>query len=212
MMDINTEILPNNPHLRQAIFKAFRGKCFYTGQSLTLETMEIDHIFPKSKGGKNCISNYVLCSKQANLVKKARVNRSIVQGVIYYNSITYAPKVLRIYNKLCSQKPPKQPKTLASVKVVNLKNPLQVKNHIEYKRDIPIDVNTTKQQFELNNKITITQAAEKRGVDKSTIWRWIKVYNIEAIRIGFAWFVNEDTVMKFQPPQRGPRKKVNDES
>ena len=98
-VDIYSEIPTTDQNLRQAMYKVFKGKCFYTGQLVTLETMEIDHIIPKSKGGKDCISNYVLTNRPVNGYKRDKVNTEFAEGTVYYNSITYAPKVLKIYNK-----------------------------------------------------------------------------------------------------------------
>lgn len=50
--------------LRKAIYEAFEGRCFYTGQPVSFEKMCIDHVVPKSKGGENniylALKNHVL--------------------------------------------------------------------------------------------------------------------------------------------------------
>ena len=43
--------------------------CAYTGKSLTLKTATIDHIIPKSRGGKTIWNNVVICCKEINRKK-----------------------------------------------------------------------------------------------------------------------------------------------
>lgn len=45
------------------------GICQYTGIKLDKDTGNIDHIIPKNRGGKNCWTNMVLCSKEVNSKK-----------------------------------------------------------------------------------------------------------------------------------------------
>lgn len=59
-------------------------------------------------------------------------------------------------------------------------------------------------------QLTINQAAELRGVNHSTIWRWIKVYGLEAQRLGSVWVIDADQLKNFIPPRRGPKGKKNE--
>jgi len=45
------------------------GKCYYTGEELTLENVSLDHIIPLCDGGEHSISNVSLCTKEVNRVK-----------------------------------------------------------------------------------------------------------------------------------------------
>jgi hypothetical protein len=90
--------------LRKAIYEAFEGRCFYTGQPVPFEKMCIDHVVPKSKGGENNIYNYVLTSQRLNAQKSAKLYRRHVEPVLYIIKTVYAPKVMKIYHKLTKRK------------------------------------------------------------------------------------------------------------
>lgn len=59
---------------KRAIFERERGLCAYTGKQLTRSNQSIDHILPKSLGGKDTWTNLVLCSKEINFKKGNRTN------------------------------------------------------------------------------------------------------------------------------------------
>jgi len=67
----------NDPTLRKAIYKAFEGKCFYTGRKVSFANMHIDHVVPKSKGSEDSIFNYVLSCSDINLAKGHRFDAKI---------------------------------------------------------------------------------------------------------------------------------------
>lgn len=46
-----------------------KGKCQYTGKVLTESNGNIDHVIPKSRGGKTTWTNCVLCHKDVNSKK-----------------------------------------------------------------------------------------------------------------------------------------------
>jgi HNH endonuclease len=98
-MDIFTYIETTQKHLLRAIYEAHEGRCFYTGRFVFLDEVAIDHIYPKSKGGKNCIANYVLTSKYVNSKKMVSVDELLVERMQYINQVAYAPATLKIYNK-----------------------------------------------------------------------------------------------------------------
>lgn len=91
----------NNPNVRKAVYKAFKGQCFFTGRPVSEEDMVIDHLIPKSKGGPDSFENYVLTFKDLNLGKsnkhddKLKRMRWIVQKV-------YAPRARQLYAELSS--------------------------------------------------------------------------------------------------------------
>lgn len=51
------------------LFNSRTWVCPYTGQTLSISTVSIDHIKPISKGGTNKLSNLQFISKQANQAK-----------------------------------------------------------------------------------------------------------------------------------------------
>ncbi len=97
-------ISTGDPILRKAMYKAFYGKCFYTGQKIKFEDMHIDHVHPKSKGGKNSIYNYVMSSRRINLAKNANYNGKTINNILYLIQCTYAPKVKHYIRKELKKK------------------------------------------------------------------------------------------------------------
>lgn len=49
-----------------------KGKCQYTGKALSTSNGNVDHIIPKSRGGKTTWTNCVLCHKDVNSKKGDR--------------------------------------------------------------------------------------------------------------------------------------------
>ncbi len=68
----NNEVLPKNEVLftRRNLFLRDNFTCQYCGKKLTNpKERTIDHIIPKSRGGRTIWSNVVLCCKKCNLKK-----------------------------------------------------------------------------------------------------------------------------------------------
>lgn len=59
---------------RKALFLISKGFCHYCGCGIDIESYQIDHVIPKSKGGISCISNYAAACALCN---SAKGNRSI---------------------------------------------------------------------------------------------------------------------------------------
>lgn len=57
---------------RESIWNRDQGICQYTGEHLKKSSFTVDHIIPKSRGGKNTWDNVVLCSKRINNFKGDR--------------------------------------------------------------------------------------------------------------------------------------------
>jgi len=90
----------NDPTLRKAIYKAFHGKCFYTGRSVSFKNMHIDHVEPKSKGGEDCVYNYVLSCPDINCDKVNRCDPEILQRLHDTVKLVYAPVVIKYIRKI----------------------------------------------------------------------------------------------------------------
>lgn len=58
---------------KRGIYDRDRGVCQYTGKKLTRSNCSIDHIVPKSRGGKNTWENMVLCDKEVNNKKGSKL-------------------------------------------------------------------------------------------------------------------------------------------
>ena len=54
---------------RERLLEESAGCCIYCGHPLTLETMETDHIVPRSKGGSGDFSNRVASCPHCNAAK-----------------------------------------------------------------------------------------------------------------------------------------------
>ncbi len=80
MFDLEN-IKTSNNYLRKAMFKAFNGRCFYTGEKLTENEMIIDHVIPKSKGGKDSVYNYVITSQRINTKKNNKYNPELAERI-----------------------------------------------------------------------------------------------------------------------------------
>jgi len=90
----------NDPILRRAIYEAFDGKCFYTGRGLHFTEIHIDHIVPKSKGGADCIENYVLSSSYINLKKWGNDEGWRFDIILETVRILFVKNVVRLYNEI----------------------------------------------------------------------------------------------------------------
>lgn len=51
------------------IFRRDNGECSYCGVSLTIQTMTLDHIIPKCKGGTDDKTNLTACCERCNSLK-----------------------------------------------------------------------------------------------------------------------------------------------
>ena len=56
----------------KAVWDRDQGTCQYTGQKLTLQNANIDHVIPRSRGGKTDWANCVLTHKEVNAKKANR--------------------------------------------------------------------------------------------------------------------------------------------
>lgn len=55
-----------------SIFERDGGKCQYTGKLLTRSSSTLDHVLPRSRGGKDTFQNLVLCDAAINRMKADR--------------------------------------------------------------------------------------------------------------------------------------------
>ena len=62
----NAKLTKRNIYIRDG------NRCQYTGKKLSQRDLDIDHVTPRSKGGKNSWSNLVVCSKEINRKKADR--------------------------------------------------------------------------------------------------------------------------------------------
>ena len=100
MVDVFEPIPVSDVLLRQAVFMAFGGRCFYTGRAVPFAEMHIDHIRPRSKGGQDCIANYVLCCQEINLKKLDRHADSFEEVVTETVKLLFADRVAAVLDDL----------------------------------------------------------------------------------------------------------------
>jgi uncharacterized protein (TIGR02646 family) len=81
--------------IREKIFAKFDGHCAYCGCKIEIETFEIDHKTPKSKGGKN---NLINLFPSCGLCNTFKYNRDIREFKKYLISIPSTIKNRPIFN------------------------------------------------------------------------------------------------------------------
>lgn len=57
---------------KRTIFERDGWTCQYTGKKVTLKSGNLDHVIPKSKGGKRTWNNIVCCDAEVNSIKDNR--------------------------------------------------------------------------------------------------------------------------------------------
>ena len=60
---------PFGKKIRTKVLAKFSGKCAYCGKDITLKTMQVDHIIPKSKSGTDDMANLNPSCGACNAVK-----------------------------------------------------------------------------------------------------------------------------------------------
>ena len=88
------------PHWREAYYKAFDGRCFYTGKSLNPSAFHLDHICPASRGGADTIDNLVLCDPSFNMSKGAMVDMARIAKDQETVRAKYSHLVVMYYHSL----------------------------------------------------------------------------------------------------------------
>ncbi len=85
--------------LRKAIYKAFNGKCFYTGTDISINDMHIDHVLPVSKGGPDNYYNYVPTTQRINGKKTNHFDEKSAVAILSLIRTAYVDKVKIIVKK-----------------------------------------------------------------------------------------------------------------
>jgi|GEM_PF-3547057 len=88
-------------NVRKAVYRAFKGQCFYTGRPVREEEMVIDHLIPVSKGGRDSFENYVLTFGDLNAGKSNKLNAQLERMAWTVKDI-YAPRAEKLYKKFSS--------------------------------------------------------------------------------------------------------------
>lgn len=62
---------------RNAILERDGFRCMYTGEKLPRSQLNVDHVLPRDKGGKDSWDNLVACNKKLNSKKGNRTNKEM---------------------------------------------------------------------------------------------------------------------------------------
>lgn len=55
---------------RQKVFEKYNGHCAYCGKEIDIKNMQVDHIIPVRKGGKDLLENYTPACRRCNHYKR----------------------------------------------------------------------------------------------------------------------------------------------
>ena len=94
---------PSDPIVRQAVYKAFNGRCFYTSHPVPRENFVVEHIVPRSQGGPDNLYNFALTSPRINTLKGGLLDRDRVIGVLYIVGLRFVPNMLKHMRALRQQ-------------------------------------------------------------------------------------------------------------
>lgn len=89
----------NKTRVRIGLFKYQKGKCAYCLQKMTLDKVTIDHITPKSKGGKDTLSNLLLAHSKCNTEKGDQLIKPKIRPVLQLmkkTAITLDGKIVQL--------------------------------------------------------------------------------------------------------------------
>lgn len=97
-LTIFTKISTNDLSLKKALYHVHSGNDFYTNRIISdYKSFHVDHIIPRSKGGLDCIANYVPVINMTNRRKHDRYFRDISERLVLSNIVLYAHEVLYFY-------------------------------------------------------------------------------------------------------------------
>ena len=87
---------------RRHLYIRDKGTCQYTGKKLSTREATLDHIIPRSRGGKNTWENLVLCDPTVNRQKD---NRTPEEAGMKLLRKPFKPKWHPIYNSYLKDRP-----------------------------------------------------------------------------------------------------------
>lgn len=172
-------IKTSNLKLRKAMFQAFNGKCFYSGAEL--DDFEIDHIVPKSKGGLDCISNYLICRKDLNRSKYNNFDENITNIILNAVNLIYSDKVVKILNSKIKKE--SKHKISLQDKINQLGEARKLNcEQVQEKTKQKLNAIIENWDFEKLGKITQISIVKNHPISKKTVEKYYKIF-IEYIKI-----------------------------
>lgn len=95
----------SDPDVRMAVYRSFKGICFWTRQPLAFEEMHLDHVWPRVKGGPDNLFNLVPTTQSMNLFKSAAFDPEATTAVLAIIRLRYGPSCLRFLDQLKARAP-----------------------------------------------------------------------------------------------------------
>lgn len=124
------EVSISDPLARKVLFHVYKGTDFWTRAPVSEADFVIDHVWPRAKGGPDSFYNYVPTTKSVNSSKSDKLDLVAATAVLSIIRIAYAPKCVKIYQKIKSIKERKKglnPETCAPYTIWIIRN----KEHIK---------------------------------------------------------------------------------
>lgn len=87
---------------KDAIYMRDKGVCQYSGAKLDRHNATVDHVIPRSRGGKDTWENFVLCSREINSKKGNKLNSEIG---LKLKKVPSAPAPVPVYALIQSKHP-----------------------------------------------------------------------------------------------------------
>ena len=93
-------------NIRERLLQESAGCCIYCGHPLTVETMETDHIVPRSKGGSGDYSNKVCACPRCNAAKADMDVRDFIDAMPLKKQRAYENRLMSLFEqgKLSAEK------------------------------------------------------------------------------------------------------------
>ena len=94
--------MSNRNTVAKKLYEKQKGKCFYCGRKIELtydkpNSAHVDHVIPKSRGGKSNYSNYVLACAKCNMIKGMLTPEEFYRKLVF--SILEAKETLLYYKE-----------------------------------------------------------------------------------------------------------------
>ena len=94
----------SNQLIRDAIYKIYKGECYYSGKPIDKEEMVLDHVWPRSEGGPDNYYNYVPTTQKHNQAKGSNFDAEIFCRIFSNIHLNYCPRIDKEIKKMSNKK------------------------------------------------------------------------------------------------------------